>query len=72
MYLGSNYWGYILKVENLLETTQRLNPATFRLDGTKAVVFQRIELAPRPQTAEQQVSNAHVGKVYIVTRSKRR
>lgn len=72
IFMGTNLWGYVLKVENLLDTTQRLNPAAFRLDGTRAVSAERWELAPRPITDEQGIANAHVGKVYIVTRSKRR
>lgn len=72
IFMGSDLWGYVLSVENLLDTTQRLNPATFRLDGTRAVTAQRWELAPRPLTAEQNIANAHVGKVYIVTKAKRR
>jgi hypothetical protein len=54
-----------------LETTQKLNPATFRLDGTRAVSFDRAELSGRPLTGEQQLAAGHKGKVYIVTKSKR-
>ncbi len=72
IFMGPDLWGYVLNVENMLDTTQRINPATFRLDGTRAVTAQRWELAPRPLTAEQKISNAHVGKVYIVTRAQRR
>lgn len=69
MYMGPDLWGYVLSVENLLDTTQRLNPASFRLDGTKAVTAQRWELAPRPKTAEQKLAGEHKAKVYIVTRA---
>lgn len=72
MFLGSNYWGYVLGVENKLDTTQTLNPATFRLDGTVAVSAENWELAPQPLTAEQSYANAHKAKVYVITRSKRR
>lgn len=72
IYMGSNLWGYVLNVENLLDTTQRLNPASFRLDGTRAVSAERWELAPRPLTDEEKIAEGHTGKVYIVTRSKRR
>ena len=71
IFMGADHWGYVLTVTNLLDTTQQLNPATFRLDGTKAIAFQNIQLAPRPQTAEQKISNKHQVKAYIVTRSKR-
>ncbi len=69
IFMGSDLWGYVLSVENLLDTTQRINPATFRLDGTRAVTAERWELAPRPQTAEQKLSGEHTGKVYIVTKA---
>jgi hypothetical protein len=71
IFMGSELWGYVVSVENMLETNQMLNPASFRLDGTQAVVLQRRELAARPATAEQQIANRHKAKVYIVTRSKR-
>jgi hypothetical protein len=71
MYLGSDLWGYVVTVENLVDSTQRINPASFRLDGTKAVVAERWELAARPLTAEQQVANEHTTKLYIITKSKR-
>ena len=72
IFMGSSYWGYVLNVENLLETGQKLNPATFRLDGTRAVAAQRWELSPRPATAEQKIANGHQGKIYVITRSHRR
>lgn len=72
IFMGSDLWGYVLNVENLLETNQRLNPATFRLDGTRAVAAERWELSARPQTAEQQVAGGHIARVYIVTKAQRR
>ena len=71
IYIGSNYWGYVISVENKLESTQALNPATFRIDGTRAVTASNWELSPTPLTAEQKVSSGHTGKVYVVTRAKR-
>jgi hypothetical protein len=71
IFMGSNLWGYVLTVTNLLDTTQRINPASFRLDGTRAVMAERWQLAPRPVTAEQQISKGHTGRVYIVTRAAR-
>ncbi len=71
IFLGSNLWGYVLSVENKLDTTQKINPATFRLDGTRAISASQWELAPKPITDEQRISNKHVGKIYIVTRAKR-
>ena len=70
IFIGSNLWGYVLDVENLLDQTQKLNPATFRLDGTRAVSAREWELAPKPATVEQKVSGGHRTKLYIVTRSK--
>lgn len=72
IFMGADLWGYVIEVENLLDTTHKLNPASFRLDGTRAVGAERWELAPRPLTAEQKITGAHKGKVYIVTRSLRR
>lgn len=69
IFMGPDLWGYVLSVENMLDTTQRLNPATFRLDGTRAVSAERWELAARPDTAEQKLAAAHKAKVYIVTRA---
>ena len=70
IFIGPDLWGYVLDVKNLLDTSQRLNPATFRLDGTRAISIQRFELAPRPLNVEQQVANKHQTKVYVVTRSR--
>ncbi|MCC6934037.1 MAG: type-F conjugative transfer system secretin TraK [Deltaproteobacteria bacterium] len=72
IFMGSNLWGYVLTAENMLDTTQKINPATFRLDGTRAVIAQRWELAPQPQTPEQDLAKAHIAKIYVVTKSKRR
>ena len=72
MFLGSDMWGYVIEVSNLLDTTQHLNPASFRLDGTIAVAAEHWDLAPRPQTAEQELAKSNRGKVYIITRSLRR
>lgn len=69
IFMGPEMWGYVLTVENLLDTTQKLNPASFRLDGTRAVSAERWELAARPQTAEQKLAANHKAKVYIITRS---
>jgi len=72
MFMGTDLWGYVLDVENLLDTTHKLNPATFRLDGTMAVSAERWELAPRAVNQEQKLANSHKGKVYIVTIAKRK
>ncbi len=72
MFLGSNLWGYIIEVENLLDTTYKINPAAFRLDGTRAIMAERWELAAKPLTAEQELANAHKAKVYVVTKAYKR
>lgn len=71
IFMGSNLWGYVITITNLLDTNQRINPATFRLAGTQAVSAERWELAPRPATAEQMTANAHVARIYIVTKAAR-
>jgi hypothetical protein len=70
MYIGSNLWGYVLDATNLLDQSQKLNPATFRIDGTRAVSLSNWELAPRPLNVEEQISAKHNVKVYIVTRAR--
>lgn len=72
IFMGSDLWGYVVSVENKLNTTQRLNPASFRMDGTKAIVAQRWQLEAMPETAEQKIAGMHASKLYIVTRAKRR
>ena len=37
IYIGSRYWGYVLDAQNSLDTAMKINPATFRLDGTHAI-----------------------------------
>ena len=70
IYIGPNLWGYVLNAENLLDQTQQINPASFRLDGTRAISAERWELAPRPLTVEQQISGQDKTKIYIVTKAK--
>lgn len=70
MFIGSNLWGYVVDAENLLDTAQKINPATFRLDGTRAISANNWELTPRPLNTEQQIAGKHKAKIYIVTRSR--
>jgi hypothetical protein len=72
MFLGSTLWGYVIEVENLLDTGYKINPAAFRLDGTRAIMAERWELAAKPLTAEQELANAHKAKVYVVTKAYKR
>jgi hypothetical protein len=70
IFVGPNLWGYVLDTTNLLDQSQKLNPASFRIDGTRAVSASQWELAARPMDVEQQISNKHNTKVYIVTRAR--
>jgi len=71
IFIGPNLWGYVLDTRNLLDQTQKINPATFRLDGTRAVSAQRWELSPRPLNVEEQISGKDSSKVYVITRAKK-
>ncbi|MDD7473471.1 MAG: hypothetical protein PUH01_04970 [Pseudomonadota bacterium] len=70
IFIGTNLWGYVLDVKNLLDVSQKLNPATFRLDGTRAISFEKWELSPQPLNIEEQIAKGHKTKVYIVTRAR--
>lgn len=70
IFIGPNLWGYVIDAKNMLNTTQRLNPASFRLDGTRAVSASNWELAPKPFNVEQQLAGQDKTKVYIVTRAR--
>jgi hypothetical protein len=70
IFIGPNLWGYVIDAKNMLNTTQRLNPASFRLDGTRAISANNWELAPKPFNIEQQLSSKDKTKVYIVTRAR--
>ena len=70
IFIGPNLWGYVIDVKNLLDQGQKLNPASFRLDGTRAISLQRWELSPRPLNIEHQIAAKHESKVYIVTRAR--
>lgn len=71
IFIGPNLWGYVLDAQNLLEQTHKINPASFRLDGTRAVSARQWELAARPLNIEQQISGADKTKVYIITRARK-
>ncbi len=68
--IGPNLWGYVIDTQNMLDQTQKINPATFRIDGTRAISATRWELAPRPMNVEEQVSGQDKVKIYVVTRAK--
>jgi hypothetical protein len=68
IFIGPNLWGYVVDAKNLLDQSQKINPAAFRLDGTRAIAAQQWELSPRPLNIEEQISGKHDTKIYIVTR----
>lgn len=70
IFVGPNLWGYVLDTKNLLDQSQRLNPATFRIDGTRAISASNWELAARPMTVEHQIAGNDRSKVYLVTRAR--
>ena len=70
IFIGGKYWGYAVDVQNLLDQTQQINPATFRLDGTRAISSNRWELAPKPLTSEHQIAAKDRSKIYIVTKAR--
>lgn len=70
IFIGPNLWGYVLDATNVLDQAQKINPASFRIDGTRAVSASTWELAGRPINVEEQISGKHNTKVYIVARSR--
>lgn len=70
IFIGQTLWGYVVEAENLLDQTQKINPASFRIDGTRAISAQNWELAPRPLNVEQEAAQGHKAKIYIITRAK--
>ena len=70
IFLGSKFWGYVIDTSNLLDQTQRLNPASFRIDGTRAISASRWELTGRPLNIEQQLAGKDKTKVYVITKAR--
>jgi hypothetical protein len=71
IFIGSNLWGYVVDAENLLQTSQKMNAGSFRIDGTLAISAKDWELSAQPLNVEQQAAAKHKTKLYIITRSKR-
>jgi len=71
IFVGPNLWGYVIDASNELDVSQRLNPATFRLDGTRAISMTNWELTAKPLNIEQQIAGKHETKVYVITRPKK-
>ncbi len=71
IYIGPNLWGYVLDTANAIDQTQKINPAAFRVDGTRAISARNWELAPVPMNVEQQLAAKHKTKVYIVTKARK-
>lgn len=70
IFIGPNLWGYVIDAKNMLDQTQKINPAAFRLDGTRAISVTNWELSPRPINIEEQISGKHNSKVYIITKAR--
>ncbi|MCI5066190.1 hypothetical protein MRY87_10735 [bacterium] len=71
IFIGPKLWGYVIDASNELDVSQRLNPATFRLNGTRAISMSNWELTAKPLNIEQQIAGKHKTKVYVVTRAKK-
>jgi len=71
IFIGPNLWGYVIDASNQLDQSQKVNPASFRLDGTRAISASTWELAPKPLTIEQQISKGDKAKIYVITRAKK-
>lgn len=71
IFIGSNLWGYVIDAENLLDQSVQLNPASFRLDGTRAVSATNWELSPRPIHIEHQIAGKDKTKIYVITKAKK-
>ncbi len=71
IFIGPTLWGYVIDTQNMINQTQKLNPAAFRIDGTRAISAKNWELAPTPLTMEHQISGGHRTKVYIVTKARK-
>jgi len=71
IFIGPDYWGYVLNAVNMLDINQQVNPASFRLDGTRAISMDNWELSPRPLNIEQQIAGKHTTTIYVITRARR-
>ena len=71
IFIGPTLWGYVIDAQNSMEQSQKVNPGSFRLDGTRAISASNWELAPKPLNIEQQVSGKDKTKIYIVTRARK-
>ncbi|MEM4379915.1 MAG: type-F conjugative transfer system secretin TraK [Thermoplasmatales archaeon] len=70
MYLGPQLWGYVLEAENKTGEVVKLDPAVFKIHGTRAISMDKWELAPRPLTPEQRMAGAHKAYVYVVAKAR--
>lgn len=70
IFIGSNYWGYVINTQNMVGSSMQINPASFRIDGTRAIMAQRWQLAPRALNAEQQLAGKDRAKIYIVAKAR--
>ncbi|MCB0338332.1 MAG: type-F conjugative transfer system secretin TraK [Bdellovibrionales bacterium] len=71
IFIGPSLWGYVIDASNQLDQSIKVNPATFRLDGTRAISLSNWELAPRPMNVEQQIAGKHTTKVFVITKARK-
>lgn len=71
IFIGANLWGYVINATNLLDQAQLVNPATFRINGTRAISAQRWELGGKPLDVEQQLANTNQTKIYVIARPRK-
>ncbi|MCB0320345.1 MAG: hypothetical protein KDD60_05410, partial [Bdellovibrionales bacterium] len=71
IFIGPNLWGYVIDAANELDVSQKINPASFRLDGTRAVSLTNWELSAKPMNIEQQIAGKHKTKVYVITKPRK-
>ncbi|MCS6893076.1 MAG: type-F conjugative transfer system secretin TraK [Deltaproteobacteria bacterium] len=65
MYLGPQLWGYVLEAENKSNEHVKIDPALFKVNGTRAVSMNKWELAPASAAGED--SRA---LVYVITKAR--
>jgi|YNPMSStandDraft_1061717.scaffolds.fasta_scaffold06378_1 hypothetical protein len=70
MYLGPQLWGYVLEAENVTDEVVKIDPAIFKIAGTRAVSASSWELSAKPITAEQRLAGTHKSFVYVVTKAR--
>ncbi len=63
MYLGPQLWGYVLEARNLTNQAIKVDPAIFKINGTRAISLSNWELEPV-------ASNNSKAFVYVITKAR--